>query len=62
MNYQAIGSGGGQTQMKNKTVDFGASDVVVTDEDAESFPAPFLHIPMVAGAVVLTYNLPGSPS
>ncbi len=61
VNYQAIGSGGGQTQLKNKTVDFGASDVVVTDENAKSFPAPFLSIPMVAGSVVITYNLPGNP-
>jgi phosphate transport system substrate-binding protein len=61
VNYQAIGSGGGQTQLKNKTVDFGASDVVVTDENMKTFPAPFVHIPMVAGAAVITYNLPGSP-
>ncbi len=61
VNYQAIGSGGGQAQLKNKTVDFGASDVVVTDENAKSFPMPFLSIPMVAGSVVITYNLPGSP-
>jgi phosphate transport system substrate-binding protein len=61
VNYQAIGSGGGQTQLKNKTVDFGASDVVVSDEAAKSFPAPFVSIPMVAGAAVITYNLPGSP-
>ncbi len=61
VNYQAIGSGGGQTQLKNKTVDFGASDVVVTDEGLKSFPAPLVSIPMVAGAAVITYNLPGSP-
>ena len=62
VNYQAIGSGGGQTQLKNKTVDFGASDVVVTDDVAASFPAPFVSIPMVAGSVTITYNLPGSPT
>jgi len=61
VNFQAIGSGGGQTQLKGKTVDFGASDVIVTDEVAKSFPAPFVSIPMVAGAAVITYNLPGSP-
>jgi phosphate transport system substrate-binding protein len=61
VNYQAIGSGGGQTQLKNKTVDFGASDVVVTEEAAKAFPAPFVHIPMVAGAAVVVYNLPGNP-
>ena len=62
VNYQSIGSGGGQTQLKNKTVDFGASDVVVTDENAKSFPAPFVSIPTVEGSVTITYNLPGSPT
>jgi phosphate transport system substrate-binding protein len=62
VNYQAIGSGGGQTQLKNKTVDFGASDVVVTDDNAKSFPAGFVSVPMVAGAVTITYNLPGNPT
>jgi phosphate transport system substrate-binding protein len=62
VNYQAIGSGGGQTQLKNKTVDFGASDVVVSDENSKTFPASFVSIPMVEGAVVITYNLPGSPT
>jgi phosphate transport system substrate-binding protein len=62
VNYQSIGSGGGQTQLKNKTVDFGASDVVVTEENAKSFPAQFVSIPMVEGSVVITYNLPGSPT
>lgn len=62
VNYQAIGSGGGQTQLKNKTVDFGASDVVVTDEAATSFPHAFVSIPMVEGSVVITYNLPGNPT
>ena len=62
VNYQAIGSGGGQTQLKNKTVDFGASDVIVTDDNAKTFPAPFVSVPMVAGAVTITYNLPGNPT
>jgi len=62
VNYQAIGSGGGQTQLKNKTVDFGASDVVVGAEAATSFPAPFVSIPMVEGSVTITYNLPGNPT
>lgn len=62
VNYQSIGSGGGQTQLKNKTVDFGASDVVVTAENEKSFPAPFVSIPTVEGSVVITYNLPGSPT
>jgi len=61
VNFQAIGSGGGQTQLKNKTVDFGASDVIVTDDNAKTFPAPFVAIPMIAGSVTITYNLPGNP-
>jgi phosphate transport system substrate-binding protein len=61
VNYQAIGSGGGIQQLKSRTVDFGASDAFLSDEELKSAPAPILHIPMVAGAVVLTYNLPDSP-
>ncbi len=59
VNYQSIGSGGGQTQLKNRTVDFGASDVIMTEKDLASAPAPIVHIPMVAGAVVITSNLSG---
>jgi phosphate transport system substrate-binding protein len=61
VNYQAVGSGAGQSQLKNKTVDFGASDVVVTDDARKTYPGAILHIPLVAGAAVLTYNLPGNP-
>ncbi len=61
VNYQAVGSGAGQNQLKNKTVDFGGSDVTVADDVAKTFPAPFVYIPIVAGAVTITYNLPGSP-
>ncbi len=61
INYQAIGSGGGIQQLKSKTVDFGASDAFMSDDDLKAAPAPILHIPIVAGAVVVTYNLPGNP-
>ncbi len=61
VNYQSIGSGGGQTQIKNRTVDFGASDVIMTAKDLASAPAQLVHIPMVAGAVVISSNLPGNP-
>ena len=61
INYQAIGSGGGIRQLKAKTVDFGASDAYVDDEGLKKFSAPIVHIPIVAGAVVITYNLPGNP-
>src|SRR5436190_14504067 len=59
VNYQSIGSGGGILQLTNKTVDFGASDAPLNDEQTTKIGAPALHIPMASGAVVLTYNLPG---
>jgi phosphate transport system substrate-binding protein len=61
VNYQAIGSGGGIQQLKSRTVDFGASDAFMSDDDLKAAPAPILHLPIVAGAVVVTYNLPNSP-
>ena len=60
-NYQSIGSGGGQKQIMAETVDFGASDGPMSDENLAKAPGKILHIPTVAGADVLTYNLPGSP-
>jgi phosphate transport system substrate-binding protein len=60
-NYQSIGSGGGQKQILAQTVDFGASDGPMSDENLAKAPGKILHIPTVAGADVLTYNLPGSP-
>jgi len=59
INYQSIGSGGGILQLTNKTVDFGASDGPMNADQTAKIGAPVLHIPMVSGAVVLTYNLPG---
>ncbi len=59
VNYQSIGSGGGILQLTNKTVDFGASDAPLNDEQTTKIGVPVLHIPQAAGAVVLTYNLPG---
>src|SRR6266498_6022299 len=58
VNYQSIGSGGGILQLTNKTVDFGASDAPLNDEQTQKIGADVLHIPMCAGAVVLSYNLP----
>ncbi len=58
IDYQSIGSGGGIKQIKEQTVDFGASDAPMKDEDLKSAPGELLHIPTVLGAVVLTYNLP----
>ena len=59
MDYQSIGSGGGIKQIKEQTVDFGASDSPMKDEDLKSAPGEILHVPTVLGAVVITYNLTG---
>jgi len=59
IDYQSIGSGGGIKQIKEQTVDFGASDAPMKDEDLKSAPGQLLHVPTVLGAVVITYNLPG---
>lgn len=58
INYQAIGSGGGIKQLTEKTVDFGASDAPMSDDELKRAQGPVLHIPTVLGAVVVTYNLP----
>ena len=60
-NYQGIGSGGGQKQILAETVDFGASDGPMTDESLAKAPRALWHIPTVAGAVVVSYNIPGNP-
>jgi phosphate transport system substrate-binding protein len=59
INYQSVGSGAGIKQLLNQTVDFGASDAPMTDEQMSKAPGKILHIPVVAGAVAITYNLPG---
>ncbi len=58
-NYQSIGSGGGIKQITAQTVDFGASDKPLSNEELKAAPGHLLHIPTVMGAVVVTYNLPG---
>jgi phosphate transport system substrate-binding protein len=57
-NYQSIGSGGGIKQISAQTVDFGASDAALTNEQLRGAAGKLFHIPMVAGAVVVTYNIP----
>ena len=59
IDYQSIGSGGGIQQIQSQTVDFGASDAPMSDEDLKKAPGEILHIPTVLGAVVITYNLAG---
>jgi phosphate transport system substrate-binding protein len=61
-NYQSIGSGGGQKQILAETVDFGASDGPMSDDNLSKAPGKLLHIPTVAGADVVAYNLPGNPT
>ncbi len=59
INYQSIGSGGGIKQLQAGTVDFGASDGPMTDEQLSQTPGKVFHIPTVLGAVVPTYNIQG---
>jgi phosphate transport system substrate-binding protein len=65
INYNGIGSGGGIKAITDGTVDFGASDGIMTDEQvsaAEATRGPILHIPMTSGAVAVVYNLQGLAS
>ncbi|MGA2286056.1 MAG: phosphate ABC transporter substrate-binding protein PstS, partial [Dehalococcoidia bacterium] len=61
INYQSVGSGAGISQITAKTVDFGASDGIMTDDQVAAAVAaggPILHIPMTSGAVAIIANLP----
>ena len=58
INYQSIGSGGGVRQFSQGTVDFGATDGPMKDDQIAAIDGNVLHIPTVIGAVVLTYHLP----
>jgi phosphate transport system substrate-binding protein len=62
INYQPIGSGGGVLQTSQGTVDFGASDMPVTDDKLAEAKIKFMHIPTVLGAIVPIYNVPGVSS
>jgi phosphate transport system substrate-binding protein len=59
INYQSIGSGGGIRQLMDKTVDFGASDGPMTDEQLKQAGFKILHFPTVLGADIPSYNIPG---
>jgi len=61
VNYQSIGSGGGINQLVARTIDFGATDAIVDAEIEQKSGDKIIHIPTCLGAVVVTYNLPGSP-
>ena len=58
IDYQSIGSGGGIKQLKERTVQFGATDTPMSDADLASADAQILHVPVILGAVVITYNVP----
>ncbi len=62
INYQSIGSGGGIGQVTKGTVDFGASDMPMTDAMLGQSKVKLMHIPTVLGAVVPVYNVPGAGS
>src|SRR3984893_2243053 len=59
INYQSIGSGGGISHLLDKTVDFGASDGPMSDEQLKQASVPILHFPTVLGAAIPTYNVKG---
>lgn len=58
VNYQSVGSGAGISQLTHKTIDFGATDAPMNESQERDAGAEVLHIPITAGAVVLSYNLP----
>lgn len=59
VNYQSVGSGAGVEQFTQGTIDFGASDVAMTDEEIAKVKKGVLMLPMTAGSIVFAYNLPG---
>ena len=59
INYQSIGSGGGVRQFTERTVDFGASDAPLTEEEMQALASTPVHIPVTIGSVVAAYNIPG---
>ena len=59
INYQSIGSGGGIRQVTAGTVDFGASDGPMTDQQLKDAKFKIIHLPTVVGSVVPAYNIPG---
>ena len=61
INYQSVGSGAGIRQVTQKTVDFGASDGPMNDQQLAESKVKLIHIPTVLGAVVPVYNVPGVP-
>jgi phosphate transport system substrate-binding protein len=61
INYQPIGSGGGIAKIRDKTVDFGATDSPMSAEEEAKAPGKLVHLPMTIGAVAIAYNVPEVP-
>lgn len=59
VDYQSVGSGAGVKQFTERTVDFGATDLAMTDDELKKVQGEVVHVPTVLGAVVVTYNLAG---
>lgn len=59
INYGGIGSGGGIKSLRDRVVDFGATDAFLSDAEMAEMPGEVVHIPACIGAVVIAYNLPG---
>jgi phosphate transport system substrate-binding protein len=59
VNYQSVGSGAGVKQFMQETVDFGASDVAMTDEEIKKVSRGCVMLPVTAGSIVVAYNMPG---
>jgi len=62
INYGGIGSGGGIKSLRDRVVDFGATDAYLSDNELSEMPGEVVHIPTCIGAVVIAYNLPGVTS
>ncbi len=60
VNYQSVGSGAGIQQLTQGTVDFGATDAPMTDEQVQAAGSKVVHVPVTLGAVAVAYNLPGT--
>src|SRR5579872_3948930 len=59
INYQALGSGAGVKQFQQGLVNFGASDAAMTDDEIKAVKDGVVLLPMTAGSIVLSYNIPG---
>ena len=61
VNYRSVGSGAGQQLLLKETVDFGASEAPMSEDNLARAPGKILHIPVLVGGVAIIYNLPGAP-